>query len=489
MPTPSGLAGNLTRRDLLKAAGAGAAVGVLGAAGERLLAAGRSGKPNIVYVFPDQMRNCSWPGGGDPQVKTPNLEALAREGAVFNHCISNHPLCSPYRASLLTGRYQQATTIAGNVGGKGGLPTTEITIADVLKKAGYATGYVGKWHLYGGSHEGTPVPPGPHRHGFDHWRACFNYRSRYATKYYDDSGKVVLLPDYAPKCQMDLTMEFIEKNADKPFCVFLSWHPPHSPYTEAPKRFVDMYSAGKVQLRPNVKDGGKVRVDHVGYFSHISAMDEEVGRLMKKLAQLGIADNTIVCFSSDHGDMLGSFGRYAKNVPWEESINVPFIIRWPAGIPAGRRLDTLFSTVDITPTLLGLAGEPIPPQVQGADLSAILKGGDAPGPDSVFIMGGGGGGAAGAGAEDEGATVTLLKAPKNQGKGAGNKEGKGRGGWRGVRTRRFTYATSGQKPWLLYDNEKDPYQLHNLAEEPAHEQTRKELEAMLAAWQKRVGEA
>jgi len=90
----------------------------------------------------------------------------------------------------------------------------------------------------------------------------------------------------------------------------------------------------------------------VGYFSHISAEDEEMGRLMKKLSQLGIADNTIVCFSSDHGDMLGSFGRYGKNVPWEESIRVPFLVRWPAGIPAGKRLDTLFSTVDVAPTLL-----------------------------------------------------------------------------------------------------------------------------------------
>jgi len=486
MPTRRRLGRSMSRRDFLKVAGAGAVtVGALGAAGERLFAGEPARKPNIVFVFPDQMRQCSWSGGGDAQVKAPNLEAMAREGVTFSHCISNHPLCSPYRASLLTGRYQQAHTVSHNVGNQGGLPLTEITIADVLKKAGYATGYVGKWHLYnGGTGLGAPfVPPGPHRHGFDYWRVCHNYRSRYDTRYYDDNGHEVVLPDYAPKCQMDLMLEFIEKNADKPFCVFLSWHPPHAPYTEAPKRFVDLYAADKIQLRPNVPkglDGEGTRKNHVGYFSHITALDEEVGRLMKKLAQLGIADHTIVCFSSDHGDMLASFSRYGKNVPWEEAVNVPFLIRWPAGIPAGKRLNTLFSTVDIVPTLLGLAGVPIPPPMQGTDLSAILKGGNAPGPDSVFIMGD-----TVANAVEDETEGAPAAGEKKKAKGAGDK---GRG-WLGVRTARFTYAKKGQNPWLLYDNEKDPHQLHNLAEDAGHEPKRKELDAVLAAWLKRVGEA
>jgi arylsulfatase A-like enzyme len=462
---------DFTRRDFVRALGAG------------LAAPAAPTKPNIVFVFADQHRNCSWPGGGDPQVKAPNLEILGREGVVFNHAISNYPLCSPHRASLLTGRYAQANTITRNVGGANrGLPTTETTIADLLKKAGYATGYVGKWHLYPGAPAGKIVPPGPHRHGFDWWRICHNYRQRYNTRYYDDSGKEVVLPDYAPKSQMDLTLEFIEKNARGPFCVFLSWHPPHAPYTEAPKRFVEMYSPEGIRLRPNVPkeaDTRRWREAHVGYFSHVSALDEEIGRLMKKLAQLGIAGNTIVCYSSDHGDMLGSFGLTAKRKPWEESINVPFVIRWPAGIPAGRRLDTLFSTVDITPTLLGLAGVPVLPRMQGADVSGILKGKPAPGPESAFIM------AIGGAAGDE----------EEQGRGKRRKQAARRqvGGWRGVRTGRFTYAKRETRraldPWLLYDNEKDPYQMRNLIEEPVYRQRREELEAMLGQWLKRVGEA
>jgi arylsulfatase A-like enzyme len=481
----------MKRREFLKTAALGALS--VGLAGRGRVHAAEPSKPNIVYVFADQHRHCSWPGGGDPQVKTPNLEALARDGLTFNHCVSNHPLCSPYRASLLTGRYQQAHTVAANVGGNhGSLPTTEATIADVLKKAGYATGYVGKWHLYPGSVTGKVVPPGPHRHGFDWWRACHNYRKRYDTRYYDDNGKEIVLPDYAPKCQMDLTLEFIEKNAEKPFCVFLSWHPPHSPYGEAPKRFGELYSPDHLKLRLNVPkdaDTRKLREDHVGYFSHVSALDEEMGRLMRKLAELGIAENTIVCYSSDHGDMLGSFDLKAKNKPWNESIEVPFVVRWPAGLPKGKRLETLFSTVDITPTLLGLAGVPVLPQMQGADLSALLKGNDAPGPESAFIMGGGALGleedeaGGGEGEEPEG------KTRKEEKRGKGKKKV---GSWRGVRTARFTYAKHGTggdlEPWLLYDNEKDPFQMRNLVEEAEQAQTCKELDAMLSAWRKRVGE-
>ena len=443
-------------------------------------------RPNIVYVFADQHRNSSWSGGDDHPVITPNLGRLAREGAVFSHAISNFPLCSPYRASLLTGRYPQTNKIMHNVGGRDlGLATTEVTVADLLKQAGYATGYVGKWHLYPGAPEGKLVPAGPHRHGFEWWRVCHNYRTRYDTRCFDDSGKEFVLPDYAPKSQMDLTLEFIENHARRPFCVFLSWHPPHAPYHEAPQRFVDLYPIEKLKLRPNVpKDADlkRIREAYVGYFSHVSAMDEEMGRLMKKLAQLGIAGNTIICYSSDHGDMLGSFNLWAKQKPWEESINVPFVIRWPDGIPAGRRLGTLFATVDIAPTLLGLAGIPVP-------VSGVLKGGDAAGPESAFIMARGAVGTGAEAAAPAGRGQRARKAAKK----AARKEAKRGGEWRGVRTARHTYARretpGGASPWVLYDNDKDPYQMRNLVEDPAAASIRKELDAMVDGWRRRLGEA
>jgi arylsulfatase A-like enzyme len=464
---------DLTRRTFLGTVGAGAAA--LGAAAERR-------RPNIVYVFADQHRQCSWGGGGDPQVRTPNLDLLARQGVAFNHCISNYPLCSPYRASLLTGRYPQTNGVTGNIGGgPEGLSTREVTIAGLLKKAGYASGYVGKWHLYPGAAGKWVVPPGPHRHGFDYWRVCQNYRERYNTSYFDDAGKSVVIRDYAPKGQMDMTLDFIERNASRPFCIMLSYHPPHAPYTEAPQRFADMYPAPSLKLRPNVpkEADARWRQAYAGYFASVSALDDETGRLMKKLDQLGIADNTIVCYSSDHGDMLGSQDMAAKNKPWEESINVPFVVRWPAGIPAGRRLDTLFSTVDISPTLLGLAGVPALAAMQGADLSPILRGGNASGPESAFIMSIGR-------SADEGEEVRKKRKAKAAKRG-------NFGGWRGVRTARYTYAArmerAGLSPWLLYDNRDDPFQTRNLIGDAAHTQTRKDLEEKLRQWRRLVQES
>jgi arylsulfatase A-like enzyme len=427
-------------------------------------------RPNIVYIFSDQHRNCSWPGGGTTQIQTPNLNRLAGQGVVFSNCISNYPLCSPHRASLLTGRFPQAHSIKTNVtSNKDPLPTTEPSIARALKNEGYVTGYVGKWHLYPGAGSGILVPPGDHRHGFDdYWRACHNYRNRYDTRTYDDEGTEIVLPDYAPKCQMDMVMGFIQEHASEPFCIFLSWHPPHPPFTEAPSRFEDLYPIDQIQVRPNVPEDQiepALLENYRGYYAHISAQDEEIGRLMGKLDELGIADNTIVLYSSDHGEMLGSLGYMEKGKPWEESINVPFVIRWPAGIPANRRLDTLFSTVDITPTLLSLAGVPIPGQMQGLDLSRVLKGQDGSVPASTFIM-----------------RINPDQLPDD----------KHVGDWRGVRTLGNTYAKrieeAGVAPWILYDNQRDPYQMTNLINDPRYADIQSNLEFMLFSWLIRVGD-
>jgi arylsulfatase A-like enzyme len=475
----------LSRREFLKgafASGASAIVADMGFSRGSSLGAGSDAgvgnygsgnlasttRPNFIYVFSDQHRNCSWPGGGTAQIQTPNLENLATQGVVFTNCISNNPLCSPHRASLLTGRFPQAHTITKNVKtASDPLPTTEPTIARALRNEGYATGYVGKWHLYPGAQTGTLVPPGDHRHGFDdYWRACHNNRYRYDTRTYDDDGVEIVLPDYAPKSQMDMVMGFIQEHASGPFCIFLSWHPPHPPFTEAPSRFEDLYPIDQIQVRPNVP-GDQVTLDsledHRGYYAHISAMDEQIGRLMDKLDELGIADNTIVVYSSDHGEMLDSFGLRAKEKPWEESINVPFVIRWPAGIPANRRLDVLFSTADITPTLLSLAGVPVPAQMQGLDLSHVLKGQTGSVLDSALIM-----------------SIKPGALPS----------GKDMGDWRGVRTLDYTYArrveAAGVTPWVLYDNRNDPYQMTNLINDPGYSDIQAELDAVLNDWLSRV---
>ncbi len=420
--------------------------------------------PNIVYIFSDEHRNCSWPGGGAAQVQTPNLETLASQGVVLTNCISNYPLCSPHRASLLTGRFPQAHTVTGNIWRvQDPLPTSEPSIALALKNEGYVTGYVGKWHLYPSAQSGTPIPAGGHRHGFDdYWRACFRNRYVYDTRTYNDEGAVIVLPGYAPTAQMDMVLGFIQEHASVPFCIFLSWHPPHPPFIDAPPEFLDLYPVDQIEVRPNVPAElitPALLEDHRQYYAHISALDQEIGRLLDKLDELGIADNTIVVYSSDHGDMLGSLGYVAKDKPWEESIHVPFVIRWPAGIPANRQLDTLFSTVDITPTLLSLAGVPAPAQMQGLDLSHVFKGQAGSVPDSVLLM-------------------SIRPGTLPYGNDAGD--------WRGVRTLDYTYARrveeAGLTPWLLYDNRNDPYQMTNLINDPGHSGIRAELDAVLDDW-------
>ena len=180
---------------------------------------------------------------------------------------------------------------------------------------------------------------------------------------------------------------------------------------------------------------------------------------LDRLDQLGIADNTILVYSSDHGEMLGSSGLSGKSRPWEESIHVPFVIRWPDGIPADGQLDTLFSTVDIAPTLLSLAGVPVPDQMQGLDLSHALKGQVGSEPDSAFIM-----------SFDPGV----------------DRDGNSMGDWRGVRTLDYTYARSveaaGVRPWLLYDNRNDPYQMTNLINDPGYSGIQADLDALLSDW-------
>ena len=440
--------------------------GTLAYSGRPTSARSSAGRPNIVYVFSDTHRNCSWSGGGNPQVLTPNLDGMAGQGVTFTNCVSNFPLCSPYRACLLTGRYPQSNTVRTNVSPfHRGLPTSELSLARELKDHGYQTGYVGKWHLYPGQFEGVQVPAGPHRHGFDdYWRPCHNLIDRYRTRTFDDEGRVCTLAspahgNYAPACQTDLALSFIEANAENPFCLFLSWDPPHPPYGGAPWRYLNRYNPFSLRMRENVPASLNnifVLWQLQGSYAHITALDEQLGRILQSLDRLGIADNTIVVYTSDHGEMFGSQGQHNKEKPWEESVNVPFVIRWPAGIPGDRRLDTLFSTVDIAPTLLGLAGLEAPAVMQGTDISGTLSGRGGPEPDEAFLMNIRG---------NQDSQTNFI------------------GDWRGVRTHRYTYVrhllARTSTPWLLYDNLEDPQQRVNRVGDPSYASVRQELESRL----------
>lgn len=412
-------------------------------------------KPNILYIFADQMRASAMGCMRDEPVQTPNLDRLAAEGILFTHAYANTPVCTPSRASLLTGKHAlSARCIVNDLR----LPEDERSIADVLGGQGYRCGYIGKWHLDGISRH-MFTPPGRRRHGFDHYWAAYNCNHNYLdAKWFEDNSPELKRKDgYDADIQTDQAIGFIEQLNEDPWCLFLSWGPPHDPYRTAPQEFLDLYPADEILLRPNAEGADRAAI--AGYYAHVTALDRNVGRLMATLNRLGLENDTIVVFSSDHGDMLWSHGRRNKQQPYEESIHIPLIVRWPGHLPAGKVEDVLIGVSDHTPTLLGLAGVTAPAEMNGRDLSGRLLGRKVVAPASVFLN------------EHASFDQAQIWQP-----------------WRGVRTQRYTYARWLQGGTLLFDNEADPYQTRNLALEPGHEMVLTELETELQGWLARLGD-
>ena len=411
--------------------------------------------PNLLYIFADQMRATAMGCMHTESVHSPHLDRLASQGLLFRNAVANVPVCTPSRASLITGRHALTCRCIFN---DLRLPEDERSIADVLVREGYRTGYIGKWHLDGISRH-MFTPPGRRRHGFDDYWAAYNCNHNYfdCKFYLDDNPHLQRAQGYDADVQTDQAIGFVERFVDEPFCLYLSWGPPHSPYRTVPQEYLDTYPPENIELRPNVEGGDRAAI--AGYYAHITALDRNVGRLMDALDRLCLADNTIVVFSSDHGDMLWAHGRIGKEYPYEESIGIPLIVRWPDRLPAGETTDALISIADYAPTFLGLMGAPVPDRMNGRDLSATLLGHSSAEQSSLFI------------AEH----VYADQPPPSQ-------------PWRGVRTKRYTYARWLQGGTLLFDNLQDPYQLRNLALDPGHETLAAELEQELQGWLARLGD-
>lgn len=439
------------------------------------LRAATPGRPNILVILPDQMRGSAMGIAGDPDVQSPHIDRLAREGILFKRTYANVPVCCPARAILLTGTYPH---VNGMVANDLRLRESEITIAEILRDAGYRTGFVGKWHLDGGPREPGFVPPGPRRQGFGFWAAYECHHQHFLPYYFRDTPEVILVPKFEPEASCDFAVEFLTAQPrDKPFFLMVQMGPPHDPYG-APDDYMRRYDPEKITPRKNWRPGSEVRPganaipakyrrpdmpggtyvktggkeELAAYCAAITALDDQVGRLLRTLKETGQDENTIILFTSDHGDMLGSHGMRRKRKPHEESAGVPGILRWPARIPKGRTVDTLFSHIDMPATLLGLAGLPVPANFQGADLSRVALGQTTAGPDAVLLQ---------------------IFVPFNP-DGIATP-------WRGVITDRYTYARYENAPWVLFDNRADPWQMTNLAADPAHARLRAELDAKLAA--------
>lgn len=457
-----------TRREFLKGAGAITAGVALG--GLPSFAAESRRKPNVIYVFADQLRAQTLGCYGDKQVKTPNIDRLAADGARFTNAISTWPVCSPYRAMLLTGRYPMSNGVVYN---EYPVWDGQDSVATAFRAAGYDTGYIGKWHLNGAKGKVTP----DRTLDFDFWSPA-------QVPMFTDSadGKS---QTWRPEVQTDLAVSYIKDHKDKPFCLFMSWNPPHNPYI-APRRFMSQFPADKMQFRPNVaekdlvreqlekhpmkpgspqakqREGWRKTIDSddglreilSGYYAAVTGLDACIGRVMKTLDDAGIADDTILVFSSDHGDMIGSHRMCLKQEPFEESIRIPFIVRYPGRVPKHTITDALLTPVDVMPTLLALAGAACPKGVEGTSFDQAAMGKRSDQTDAVLIMkmlpGGG--------------PWTINAATP----------------WRGVRTKTHTYARlEDGGPWVLFDNTKDPYQMTNLVNDPGSKALRDKMEAKM----------
>jgi arylsulfatase A-like enzyme len=441
----------VNRRSFLSRVASGIAAA---SAGDALVANAQTTRhPNLVYVFADQWRAPATGYAGDPNARTPNLDRLAAQSVNFTHAVSGHPVCTPYRGCLMTGQYSLTHGLFVN---DVCLNNGAVCFADALAAAGYDTGYIGKWHIDG--HGRSAYVPPERRHGFAFWRVeecTHNYNESF---YYDEDGTRLKWEGYDAIAQTREAQRYIRDHGkNKPFALFLSWGPPHEPYHTAPEEYRRAVDPERIELRPNVPESraDAARKELAGYYAHIAALDACVGGLLKTLEETGLAENTLFIFTSDHGDMLHSQGSEKKQQPWDESIRVPLLLRYPAKLGSGgRATDALLNTPDIMPTVLGLCGVPVPATVEGRDYSAALLRGESPEADAALI---------------------TCPAPFSQwGRKKGGRE------FRGVRTVRHTYVRDLNGPWLLFDNEQDPYQQRNLCNMPEHAEVQAQLEARLA---------
>jgi arylsulfatase A-like enzyme len=419
-------------------------------------------RPNIVILFADQWRAAATGYAGDPNVKTPNLDRLAKESLNFRNAISVCPVCGPQRASLMTGRYPTSTGMFLN---DLSLPSEELCMAEIFGAAGYATAYIGKWHLDGQGRD-SYIPP-ERRQGWQYWKAAecdHNYnRSHYYT---GTSDQKHFWDGYDAFAQTKDAQQYLRDHArtNAPFVLMVAYGGPHFPHGTAPAEFLAMYPVDKIQLPPSVPAAmqANARKEAQGYYAHCTAVDKCVGDILATLAETGQAKDTIVIFSADHGEMLGSQGvpPKKKQAPWTESANVPFLLRDPLLTNSAARVVSMpLTSPDILPTLLGLAGVAIPKTIEGEDLSRFISSGSTTNDRAVLYM-----------------NVAPF------GMGEFGRE------YRALRTDRYTYVRGIDGPWLLYDDQRDPFQTNNLVAKAEHAALQKGLDARLQSELKRIGD-
>jgi arylsulfatase A-like enzyme len=409
--------------------------------------------PNVLVVIADQWRYDAFGFAGNPDVQTPNLDALAKESVRCINAISPLPVCSPMRASFMTGQRPLTHGVFLN---DVPLNPEAHSIARTFTKGGYDTGYIGKWHLNGDGR--SAFIPVERRQGFEYWKVLECTHSYNHSEYYGDTPEKKLWEGYDAVAQTKDAQHFLQNRSQQktPFFLVLAWGPPHDPYLTAPEKYRALYSPQKLSLKPNVpaEVEAQTRINLAGYYAHCTALDDSIGELRRTLRETGLEENTLMMFTSDHGDMMGAHGMAKKQKPWDESIRVPLLLHWPVGFgKRAREVKSLIGSEDLMPTLLGLCKLPIPSSVEGADLNKRFKGERGPENDAVVIS---------------------CVAPFGEwDRRRGGKE------IRGIRTERYTYVRDLKGTWLLYDNFLDPYQTNNLVGTPKASGLQQKLDRQL----------
>lgn len=408
------------------------------------------------------------------EVTTPNIDWIADNGAICDSYYATSPVCTPSRAALISGRYPHNT---GSPQNNMPLDDDVVTFAEVLKRQGYATGYAGKWHLDG------PAKPGwapPRKFGFDDNRYMFN-RGHWKKLGEGEDGPMVAAVDKKGKPSYSLdgadhesfttdwlsnrTIDFIRANKEQPFCYMVAIPDPHGPNTVRPP-YDTMFDEAKIQQPPSAtaKTSGLPSFSDVVqarfnarqmalYFGMVKCIDDNIGKILDEMRKLDLIDNTLIVFTSDHGDMCGELGRHNKGIPCEGSARIPFVIRAPGIIPPGQVIHQALGTVDFKPTLLGLLGVEIDAPAEGRDASQILKTGEAP--------------------------------PKWEDIAFVRIDGKS---WLGAFTPRYKLVVSPAENLSFFDLEEDPNELENALSNPIHRKEIRRLGEALKKYSESYGE-
>ena len=438
-------------------------------------------RPNIVFILIDDLRWDELGCAGHPFAQTPNIDRIAREGVSFRNAFATTPLCSPSRASFLTGRYPHAHGIVDNVD-RSDLSHRLVTWPLLLHGVGYETGYVGKWHM---GVDDTSRP------GFDYW-VSVKGQGNYIDPELNDNGRIVKAAGYVTDIFNDRAVEFLKRPRSRPFVLYLSHKAVHPDVTQfadgrlsdpssstfvPAERHRDLYAGLAVPRRSNVDDplDGKPalqrKIDDLPPLSRatgtsdetilkrmrlLKAVDEGVGQIFTTLEQAGTLDQTLIVFSSDHGYFYGEHGlSVERRLAYEEAIRIPLLMRCPPLIKPTSELDPMVLSIDLAPTFLELGGATVPENLHGRSLMPLLTGRPYTKRTSFLV---------------EYFSATDIVFP---------------------RVRQLAYQAVRNEDWKyihytelvgmdeLYDLSSDPYELHNLIGKPAAKATLQHLKSEL----------